>query len=200
MLMESFQYVPIVWAFGSILEPEYNGFEFSSVVPDLCEIQMVFLILTILWRSMPLEGYNVCWLGKVLFDSLNRHGSWFGVCTNNRFPCSRYFTNEDPDFPFACIRVALVHNTSSICSFYRPQSDGIWPNLLKRLMLSNFSVHHEECLIYSKKIDEKLDTSMTFALHTNWPSSWISKPVLSIKWVIIDGDIHFPRALARKGM
>ena len=120
--------------------------------------------------SLSTEEFNIPGFSAMTtkHDPQNRHGHGLCAYIKDGFPCGRDISQEDPDLPYMCFRVALVHSTSFIFALYRPQSDGV--TVLERIgdkidgilsefpsanihICGDFNVHNEEWLVHSNKTD-----------------------------------------------
>ena len=120
--------------------------------------------------SIPTKEFNIPGFSALTtkHDPQGRHGH--GICAyiKEGFPCGRDTSKEDPDLPFMCFRVALVHSTTFVFALYRPQADGV--AVLERIagmidgilsehpsanihICGDFNIHNEEWLVHSNKTD-----------------------------------------------
>lgn len=98
----------------------------------------------------------------VKHDHRNSHR--LGTYIKCEIPCDRESKNKDPDFPYICHRMVLVHSTNFLFTFCRPPDD-------RTIMFDKIA----------EKIDdihlEKLSTEVLPAMSTSDYSDW---PVLKV--------------------
>ena len=127
-------------------------------------------------RDFDVPGYSTL---ITKHDHLRRHMHGLGIYIKTGTPCARVPSFEDPDQPYICLRVALIHVTSYIFFLYRPQDDNLAViNSIaakKDLILcdnpsatfhicGDFNVHHEEWLTFSNKTTAEGIDCQNFAL------------------------------------
>ena len=134
-----------------------------EVAAHLMEIKPDFMAISETGSCIPREEFQIQGYSDLISkaDPLNRHGHGLGVYIKDGIPCGRVTAYEDPDLPFMCIRVALVHSTSFIFTLYRPQHDGsiLFDRIAEKIdsimcdypyanihLCGDFNVHHKEWL------------------------------------------------------
>ena len=142
-----------------------------EVAAHLMEIKPDFMAISETGSCIPREEFQIQGYSDLISkaDPLNRHGHGLGVYIKDGIPCGRVTAYEDPDLPFMCFRVALVHSTSFIFTLYRPQKDGsiLFDRIAEKIdsimvdypyanihMCGDFNVHHQEWLCSNRTSEE----------------------------------------------
>ena len=142
-----------------------------EVAAHLMEIKPDFMAISETGSCIPREEFQIQGYSDLISkaDPLNRHGHGLGVYIKDGIPCGRVTAYEDPDLPFMCFRVALVHSTSFIFTLYRPQKDGsiLFDRIAEKIdsimvdypyanihVCGDFNVHHKEWLCSNHTSEE----------------------------------------------
>lgn len=73
-----------------------------------------------------LEEFSVLGYSHLIdkHDHLNCYAHRLRVYIKYQFPCSRDTKNKEPDLPYMCFCMTLIHSSTFIFALYHPQDEG----------------------------------------------------------------------------